>query len=95
MPAGLDTQVNLKTENLSGGQRQKVVLARSLLHNQPFVLMDEVTSAIDQVGTDKILNNLLKTKKTILMIAHNFTPEMKAKFDQEIKLTAVRKEAAE
>ena len=95
MPAGLDTQVNLKTENLSGGQRQKVVLARSLLHDQPFVLMDEVTSAIDQAGTEKILDNLLKTKKTILMIAHNFTPEMKAKFDQEIKLTAVRKEAAE
>lgn len=95
MPAGLDTQVNLKTENLSGGQRQKVVLARSLLHDQPFVLMDEVTSAIDQAATEKILNNLLKTKKTLLMIAHNFTPEMKAKFDQEIKLTTVRKKAAE
>ena len=95
MPAGLETQVDLKNENLSGGQRQKVVLARSLIHDQPFVLMDEVTSAIDQTATEKILDNLLKTKQTILMIAHNFTPEMRAKFDQEIKLTAVRKEAAE
>ena len=42
-----------------------------------------------------ILQSALKTKQTILMIAHNFTPEMRAKFDQEIKLTAVRKEAAE
>ena len=62
MPAGLETQVDLKNENLSGGQRQKVVLARSLIHDQPFVLMDEVTSAIDQTATEKILDNLLKTK---------------------------------
>lgn len=95
MPAGLDTQVDLKTENLSGGQRQKVVLARTEIHEQPFVLMDEVTSAIDQEATEKIIDNLLQTNQTILMIAHNFTPELKKKFDQEIKLTAKRKENKE
>lgn len=92
MPAGIDTQVNLKNENLSGGQRQKVVLARSEIHRQPMVLMDEVTSAIDQGNTEKIIDNLLKTDQTILMIAHNFTPELKAKFDQEINLVASMKE---
>lgn len=86
MPAGIDTVVDLKNENLSGGQRQKVVLARSEIHHQPFVLMDEVTSAIDQKATEKIIDELLKTDQTILMIAHNFTPELKAKFDHEIKL---------
>lgn len=86
MPAGIDTVVDLKNENLSGGQRQKVVLARSEIHHQPFVLMDEVTSAIDQTATEKIIDELLKTDQTILMIAHNFTPELKAKFDHEIKL---------
>lgn len=86
MPAGIDTQVNLKAENLSGGQRQKVVLARSEIHNQPLVLMDEVTSAIDSHTTEKIIDNLLATDQTILMIAHNFSDELKSKFDQEIKL---------
>lgn len=86
MPAGVDTIVDLKNENLSGGQRQKVVLARSEIHRQPFVLMDEVTSAIDQKATEKIIDELLNTDQTILMIAHNFTPELKAKFDHEIKL---------
>ena len=86
MPAGINTVVDLKNENLSGGQRQKVVLARSEIHQQPFVLMDEVTSAIDQKATEKIIDELLKTDQTVLMIAHNFTPELKAKFDHEIKL---------
>ena len=86
MPSGIDTEVNLKKNNLSGGQRQKIVLARSEIYHQPFVLMDEVTSAIDQKATEEIITALLKTDQTILMIAHNFTPELRAKFDQEIKL---------
>ncbi|ALJ24488.1 hypothetical protein AO203_11980 (plasmid) [Lactobacillus gallinarum] len=57
MPAGLDTVIDLKNENISGGQRQKIVLARSEIYNQPFVLMDEVTSAIDQAATEKIIEN--------------------------------------
>ncbi len=82
----INTEVNLKKNNLSGGQRQKIVLARSEIYHQPFVLMDEVTSAIDQKATEEIITALLKTDQTILMIAHNFTPELRAKFDQEIKL---------
>ena len=54
--------------------------------------MDEVTSALQQEATEKIIDNLLQTNQTILMIAHNFTPDLKEKFDQEIKLTAKGKE---
>lgn len=95
MPAGVDTQVDLKKQNLSGGQRQKVVLARSEIHNQPFVLMDEVTSAIDQKATEKILDNLLTTDQTILLIAHNFTPQLQAKFDKIIELKGKKEEGGE
>ena len=94
MPAGIDTKVDLKKENLSGGQRQKVVLARSEIHEQPFVLMDEVTSAIDQAATEKIIDQLLQTDQTILLIAHNFTPKLQAKFDQIIQLKS-KKEGTE
>lgn len=93
MPNGVQTVIDVKNENISGGQRQKVVLARSAIHDQPFVLMDEVTSAIDRAGSEKIIDNLLHSNRTILMIAHNLSPEVKAKFDQEIKLTRTRKEA--
>lgn len=94
MPAGIDTKVDLKKENLSGGQRQKVVLARSEIHEQPFVLMDEVTSAIDQTATERIIDQLLQTDQTILLIAHNFTPKLQAKFDQIIQLKS-KKEGTE
>lgn len=93
MPEGINTVINLKNENVSGGQRQKIVLARSMVHNQPFVLMDEVTSAIDQSTAEKIISNLLESDQTILMIAHNLSPVIKAKFDKEIKLTNANKEA--
>lgn len=92
MPNGLETMINLKQENLSGGQRQKVVLARHEIHQQSFVLLDEATSAIDHAATEKIVAQLLKNSQTILMIAHNFDPDLRAKFDREIKLTA-KKEA--
>lgn len=56
MPAGINTVVDLKMKTYQVG-KTKVVLARSEIHHQPFVLMDEVTSAIDQKATEKLLMN--------------------------------------
>ena len=75
-------------------KNRKWLLARSEIHEQPFVLMDEVTSAIDQAATEKIIDQLLQTDQTILLIAHNFTPKLKAKFDQIIQLKS-KKEGTE
>ena len=90
-PAGINTFVDLKQQNLSGGQRQKVVLARSEFHHQPFVLLDEVTSAIDQTTSEKIIDELLHSDQTIVMVAHNLSDEVKSKFDKEIKLDSKQK----
>lgn len=83
---GLNTQLDPHRELLSGGQQQKVVLMRLLLHQTPVLYLDEATSAIDQKATTMILRNLMKTNATLLMIAHNLTPEQKALFDREIYL---------
>lgn len=56
--------------------------------------MDEVTSAIDQAATEKIIDQLLQTDQTILLIAHNFTPKLQVKFDQIIQLKS-KKEGTE
>ncbi|MFM9785985.1 ABC transporter ATP-binding protein, partial [Streptomyces scabiei] len=71
---------------ISGGQRQKIVLARAKIHDSNLILIDEGTSAIDKKGTKVILENLLKSKATILFIAHNFSPELRQIFDREIHL---------
>ncbi|WP_297815094.1 ABC transporter ATP-binding protein [uncultured Lactobacillus sp.] len=83
---GLDTNLDLVNENYSGGQKQKIVLARSLVHDSNLLLIDEGTSAIDQKSTLEIIKNLVRTKRTIVFIAHSLTPEMRELFDREINL---------
>lgn len=85
-PAGLETIVDLDKDNLSGGQKQKIVLARAQIHNSSMLLIDEGTSAIDSKATKKILEKLLKSDQTIIMIAHNFSKELTEMFDKEIHL---------
>lgn len=85
-PDGIKTEINLDKNNLSGGQRQKVILARTEVYNSRVILIDEGTSAIDSIATEKILQNLLSGSETIIFIAHNLTPEMHQLFDREINL---------
>ena len=75
---GIDKKLNLDKLNISGGQRQKIVLARAKVHDSDIILIDEGTSAIDQKATMDILNNLLKSKATIVFIAHNFNKKMQS-----------------
>lgn len=86
-PAGLSTCIDLDSDNLSGGQKQKVILARTQIHHSQFILMDEATSAIDSDTTRKILTKLLKTNITLILIAHNFDQQLRGMFDREIHLT--------
>lgn len=86
MSAGIETSINLDQLNVSGGQRQKIVLARSLVHQSKLILIDEATSAIDEAATMKILQNILTGSATVVFIAHNFNEEMRHLFDREIHL---------
>lgn len=88
-PQGIKTKVDLDKNNLSGGQKQKVVLARTQVYESKLVLIDEGTSAIDSKNTQIILQNLLQSSATVIFIAHNLTPEMHKLFDRELKLTKV------
>lgn len=83
---GVNTELDLNKLNISGGQRQKIVLARAKIHDSKIILIDEGTSAIDQKGTLNILKKLLQSEATIVFIAHNFNKNMRDLFDREIKL---------
>ncbi|EEJ72007.1 ATP-binding cassette domain-containing protein, partial [Lactobacillus ultunensis] len=84
--AGINTKLNLDKLNISGGQRQKIVLARAKIHGSEIILIDEGTSAIDRQATLSILKELVKSKSTIIFIAHNFNEDMRSLFDREIRL---------
>ncbi|ALJ22564.1 hypothetical protein AO203_00120 [Lactobacillus gallinarum] len=81
---GLNTKIDLDKINISGGQRQKIILARAEIHNSRILLIDEGTSAIDKDNSSKIISQILKTDKTIVFIAHNLDKSTKAKFDRVI-----------
>lgn len=70
--AGLDTQVGERGDNLSGGQRQAIAIARALLYDPPILLLDEPTASIDP-GSERRLYVHLKEMikgKTILLVTH-------------------------
>lgn len=72
---GLQTKLLERAENFSGGQRQRLAMARALLHDTPVYIFDEATSNIDAESEELIMNvirELAKTK-TILLISHRLS----------------------
>ena len=69
---GLDTELAEKGANLSGGQCQRLALARALLHDSPMYIFDEATSNIDVESENDIMAQiqLLAKQKTVLLISH-------------------------
>lgn len=86
MPNGFETKIDLDTINFSGGQKQKIILARNEIHNFSIILADEATSAIDSRSSYRILKNLVSSNKTVIVIAHNLTPDMEKLFSRKISL---------
>ena len=71
-PAGLDTQVGERGEALSGGQRQAVAIARSLLYDPPILVLDEPTASMDPASENRLRKRLhhLCANKTTILITH-------------------------
>lgn len=75
LPLGLKTKVGNDGVKLSGGEKQRVALARSIYRNPSIFFMDESTSALDLATEKKIMKNIKEnfSNKTIILIAHRKT----------------------
>ena len=72
LPQGYDTKVGAMGSRFSGGERQRIAIARAILKDAPILILDEATSAADpenQVEIDRAIENLCRGK-TVLIVAH-------------------------
>ena len=72
MPQGYDTVIGENGETISGGERQRISIARALLKDAPVILLDEATASLDVENETKIQTAIseLVCNKTVLIIAH-------------------------
>lgn len=72
LPKGYDTMLSELGDSVSGGERQRIGIARAFLHKAPVILLDEPTSNIDSLNEGIILKSLLEEKKdkTIVLVSH-------------------------
>ena len=75
MPKGYDTQLTERGGNLSGGQRQRIALARMFLKNPPVLILDEGTSALDNISERKVRAAIDNARQshTVIMVAHRLS----------------------
>jgi len=70
LPKGLETLVGDKGTKISGGQIQRIGIARALYFNRKILICDEVTNSLDSISEKYIINCLSNLGKTIIMISH-------------------------
>ena len=72
LPNGYDTKLSEMGDSISGGEKQRIGIARAFLHNSKVILLDEPTSNIDSLNEGIILQSLEKerNRKTIILVSH-------------------------
>ena len=79
-PQGLDMRIEQDAANLSGGQHQRVAVARALLHDAPIMIFDEATSSVDAESERLIMRTVheLAEHKTVILVTHRLADAVDA-----------------
>lgn len=87
LPKKYDTTVGERGVALSGGQLQRIGIARALYKNMPLIVLDEATSALDNMTEFEVMNNINQksSKPTIIIIAHRLTSLKECDFIIELE----------
>ena len=74
LPDGLDTKVGERGIQISGGQLQRIGIARALYYDPTIIILDEATSALDEENEDLIINQINKFRKNkiIIIVSHKY-----------------------
>lgn len=80
LPEGLDSMIVENGKNLSGGQAQRIAIARALLRKRGILIMDEGTAGLDYATAGSIIEGLLETDCTLIMITHDIHSDYISRF---------------
>lgn len=81
LPDGVDTILSEEGKNLSGGQSQRISIARALLRQCDVMIVDEATSSLDTKTTQEIMERLLRLHCSVLVITHDIFGDYMRRFD--------------
>lgn len=83
LPDGYDTVIGEGGATLSGGEKQRISIARAILKDAPIIILDEATSSVDPENENLLMGAIseLTKNKTVIMIAHRLKQsEMRIRF---------------
>ena len=86
LPEGLDTVICSKSTNISGGEKQKLALARLLIKNTDVMIFDEPTSALDESTTNSFIDYIEQIKKNKIIIIITHTTKLMKQCDVIVKI---------
>lgn len=84
---GLGYEVGENGKNLSGGQLQRIEIARGLLAKREIILADEISSALDNETSQKINQMLLRSDSTLIEVSHKVSEDQNSQYQQIINLS--------
>lgn len=90
LPKGLDQVIQENGKNFSGGELQRIALARLFLRGKAATFLDEITSGLDNVTACEIEKRLLEEDMTIVSITHRYNRALMQKYDEIIVMDAGR-----
>ena len=70
LPGGLSHIIKQDGKNISGGEKQRIAIARSLIKNPEIIVLDEATSGLDSFTEEKIYQMIKKLRKTVIVVSH-------------------------